>query len=976
MNKKLKFSFLSRMVFFHLLFANLLAQDQITFENLHPNIKFEHLTIKDGLSNNIVYAILQDSKGFMWFGTGEGLNRYDGYMIKEYQHDPTDSTSISGNFIWFEGLYEDREGTLWIATNASGLNKFDKTSETFQQYRHHPDDSLSLSNDIVTAIFEDQAGTFWIGTDNGLNILDRTTGKFIRFKHDPDDSTSLRHNRIWEICETGEGDGRELWVATHFGLDKFDTSTQQFIHFIYDTLQTQVSGPRPAITFYNDRNRILWIGSAYGLSKLNLQTRKINHYRHDPLNTNSLNFPLITDIWQSPGSGGQVLWITTRRGLNRFDTITETFTHYTYDPLNPDGLNTNGVIVLYEDRNQGFWIGTINNGINKVKRRQFKHFEHDPDNANSLSGRQVRVIFEDHEGGIWIATNNGLDKFNQQTGEVTRHQFIIDRSEDKNLIEPETISAIAENKGGMLWLGNYAGGLIQFDPQNSEITRYQHDPADPHSLTSNDVGSLLIDSYGTIWAGTNNHVVSRLNPEDRLSGRFSHFKPEPNKQFDRKLYMGFALLEDSYDSLWIGSELEGLYSFNRKMERFTSYKHDQSNPASISSNVVNAIFESHSGGDTALWIGTDNGLNRFDRQSQKFTRYYNRQAGASNDIYSFAEDSHGNLWIQNKKGISKFDMRREIFTNLDIAEELPSIMFRSYASLKSRSGEIFFGGYYGMIRFHPDSIGNNRYIPPIVLTDFKVFNEAVTLDSSISEKNAITLAHNQNFFSFEFAALDYTNPEKNEYAYKLEGLDKNWIYSGNRRFANYTDVQPGQYVLRVKGTNSDGVWNEQGISLSVMIRPPWWRTGWAYVLYAVLIVLALYVLRKFELNRANLRNELKSKDFEARKLKELDELKSHFFANISHEFRTPLTLILGPIEKVLAAVDDREIRKNLNMVQKNARRLRRLIEQLLDLSKLEAGKMVLQARPENIIPLLRGLIQSFEFLAKQKRMSLFCQKFK
>ncbi len=371
-----------------------------------------------------------------------------------------------------------------------------------------------------------------------------------------------------------------------------------------------------------------------------------------------------------------------------------------------------------------------------------------------------------------------------------------------------------------------------------------------------------------------------------------------------------------------------------------------------------------------MWIGTDNGLNRFHRSSQTFKRIYNRQPGGSDFIISLTGDAGNNLWIQNQKGISKFDTHHEIFINYAGSRGLPSDMSNTNGYHQNRKGEIFFGGMGGMIHFHPDSILSNRHIPSVVLTDFKILNEPAVLDSSITVKKRVDLAHDQNFFSFEFAALDYTDSEKNQYAYKLEGLDENWIDSGNRRFANYTAVRPGSYIFHVKGSNNDGVWNEEGVSLTINIRPPWWQSGWAYGSYLLLFVATLYAWRRFELRRIQLRNELKSKKIEAEKLKEVVHLKSRFFASISHEFRTPLTLILGPVEKWLSRIQQAEMKTDFHIVQRNARRLEQLINQLLDLSKLEAGRMRLQARPENIVALLRMITMTFESLAKQKGIDL------
>ncbi|MCI0692226.1 ATP-binding protein, partial [candidate division KSB1 bacterium] len=599
--------------------------------------------------------------------------------------------------------------------------------------------------------------------------------------------------------------------------------------------------------------------------------------------------------------------------------------------------------------------------------KNFGLIEHDPGNSNSLSGRLVQAIHEDRTGALWLGTEYGLNKLDRDTGIFTKYTF---DSDTTGVVGANVVSGIAEDSNGRLWLGTRGGGLIRFDPQTGEYRQYRHEPADSNSLASDQIGRVYFDSFGTLWLGTTEHVLSRLLPEDQDIGRFTHFQPQPENKTGLKNQMGFVFLEDSYGGFWMGTHLTGLYRFDRETEKFTSYQHDQKDPNSLSSNIINGMYETRSEHDTTLWVGTGNGLNRLDRRSQTFKRIYNKQPGGSDFIISLTGDAGNNLWMQNQKGISKFDTHHEIFINYAGSRGLPSDMPNTNGYHKNRKGEIFFGGMGGMIHFHPDSILSNPHVPPVVLTDFKILNEPAVLDSSITVKKLIDLAHDQNFFSFEFAALDYTDSKKNQYAYKLEGLDENWIDSGNRRFANYTAVPPGNYIFRVKGSNNDGIWNEDGVSLTINIRPPWWQSGWAYGSYLLLFVAALYAWRRFELRRIQLRNELKSKKFEAEKLKEVDHLKSRFFASISHEFRTPLTLILGPVEKWLSRIQQAEMKTDFHIVQRNARRLEQLINQLLDLSKLEAGKMRLQARPENMVALLHMITMTFESLAKQKKIDL------
>ncbi len=468
-----------------------------------PDLKFEHLTVEDGLSSNTVYSILQDSHGFMWFGTSEGLNRYDGYTFKAYRHNPTDSTSISDNFIWFECLYEDQFGMIWVGTKAAGLNRFDRITESFKRFQHDPNDASSLSSNNNISVRGDQAGVIWVGTDQGLNRFDRATETFERFQHDPDDSKSLVHNNIWEIQETGWGDATELWIATHNGLDRFNRETRTFEQIKLDGLNPNSQDTGPITDIYGDQHGTLWLGSIFGLVKLDLQTMTTKFYRHNPENRNSLNFNVITDIWQDPGSQGRVLWITTRRGLNRFDTEAETFSHYAYDPAKRDGLNAYSVVALHEDKFQRLWIGSHSHGINKLNppARNFGLIEHDPGNSNSLSGRLVQAIHEDRTGALWLGTEYGLNKLDRDTGIFTKYTF---DSDTTGVVGANVVSGIAEDSSGRLWLGTRGGGLIRFDPQTGEYRQYRHEPADSNSLASDQIGRVFLTALARFGWGRRN----------------------------------------------------------------------------------------------------------------------------------------------------------------------------------------------------------------------------------------------------------------------------------------------------------------------------------------------------------------------------------------------------------------------------------------------------------------------------------------
>ncbi|MCI0693346.1 ATP-binding protein [candidate division KSB1 bacterium] len=505
--------------------------------------------------------------------------------------------------------------------------------------------------------------------------------------------------------------------------------------------------------------------------------------------------------------------------------------------------------------------------------------------------------------------------------------------------------------------------------QEEKFIHFQHDPDNPLSLSQNWVTTLLVDRRGDLWVGTLEAGLNRLNHDQAT---FTHFKHDIADTSSLSHNYVTIIFEDVLGELWIGTEGGGLSHWQRQTGKFRNYQHRPSDPNSLSDNRVYVIYEMP--GDSAhhLWVSTAAGLNQFDRRTKRFRRFTREHGLPSDFVIGIQSDNHENLWLTTNEGLARFNphLARNPMDKIFKLSELGLDRIEPGAFFKNHNGEFLVGGRYGYVRFHPDSIKENRHVPPIVLTNFIVANQEYALDSSLAVKKNILLTYDQNFFSIEFAALDFTAPAKNQYAYMFEGFNRDWIYSGNRRLADFTNVPPGTYTFRVKGSNNDGMWNEEGTSLRITITPPWWRTRWAYAFYIIVFTILLYGWRRFELNRVKIRNELRMQKLEAQKLQEIDEMKSRFFANISHEFRTPLTLILGPVEQIRAGEFKGNVQEAYGMILRNGRRLLRLINQLLDLAKLEAGRMSLQARPENIISFLKGLALSFASAAERKRITL------
>ena len=756
------------------------------------NAKFDHLTVDDGLSQSCILDILQDSQGFMWFGTQDGLNKYDGYKFTTYKYNELDEQSLSDN--WITSIYQDKAGVIWMGTDGGGLNKFNPETEQFTRYNHDSNNPNSLGANRILAIYEDQFDTLWIGTDGGgLNQLNRKTGEFIHYTHNPDDSNSLNNDTVLSIYEDQSG---QFWIGTGGGgLNQFNRETGQFIHYTHNLDDPNSLSDNTVSSIAEDRFGNLWLvtsswyGKAYGtaLEKFDPKSKKFIHYTHDPTNTKSLSENTIASIEKD---NSEILWIGTGfSGLNKLNTQEQKFITYKHNPTILNSLSDNHIASIYEDKDRNLWIGTFNGGLNKFDRQtgEFTHYTHDPNNPNSLSSDAVWSVYEDHLGIIWIGTfGSGLDKFDRKTG---------------------------------------------------QLTHYTHDPNNPKSLSDNTIASIYEDHLGTLWIGT---FSGGLNKFNRETGQFTHYTYDPNDLTSLSDNLAFSIYEDQSGTLWIGGYGQGgLNKFNRETENFTRYQHETNEPNSLSYDRIDAIYEYPAG---TLWIGTfGGGLDKFDIATETFTHYTDKEGLPNNSVVGILSDDEGNLWLSTGKGLSKFNPKTETFRNYDVSDGLQGNEFDGVkAYLKSKTGEMFFGGLNGFNAFYPAQVQDNPHIPPIVITDFKKFNESVKLDRSISVTKEIKLSYKDDFFSFEFAALDYTNPQKNKYAYKLEGFDKDWIYSGNRRYASYTNLDGGTYIFRVKGSNNDGVWNEEGTAIKIIITPPPWKTWWAYSFYILALVTAVY----------------------------------------------------------------------------------------------------------------------------------------
>jgi len=844
------------------------------------DIRFTRLSTEDGLSQTMVWQIVQDDQGFMWFGSQYGLNRYDGYKFKVFKHERGVINSLSGVYIW--SLFKDRSGTLWVGCDEF-LEKFDPVTETFTHYRI--DAAGSQGETVpVTNISQDHMGMLWLGTRRGLYRFDPSTGRIICYRHDPNNPFSLSSD---EIRTTGEDREGTFWVGTHEGLDAFDRDTGKVtLHVPLENLAST--------SFYEDRFGVFWIFQITG-GGLAVFDRKTNTVTRYSFHKGHLSDALLTGVMTVLEDRDGTLWFGTYGdGLVKFDREGRKFIRYRNDPANPDSLGEDNVITLFQDREGDIWTGMFMMAPNRFSTRPplFEKFKHEPGNPNSLSGTMVNGIYEDREGILWISTIDALNRIDRKTG-----QYAFYRTAGPG-VSPRPI-AIVEDRSGFLWLGSDSHGLTRFDPKTGALETFRHSPTDRFSLSNNIVNRLLIDHTGTLWATT-------FDGLDRFDPATSHFTVyKPDKQ--NGALIDIEIKEDRQGALWVGTHSSGLQRFNPTTGQFTVYQHNANDPGSLSNNRVNSVHFDHSG---TIWVGTQDGLDKFDPKTGRFKTYYEQDGLSGNVVSCILEDERGNLWMSTNNGLSQFDPSKRTFRNYSTADGLPGADLTGWgACFKSSSGEMFFGGFSGGMAFHPDKVVDSPYIPPVVLTEFRLLDRPVTvgahspLSKSIGYTSALSLSHDEYVFSLEFSALSYFNPATNRYRYKLEGLDRHWHEVGsNQRSVTYTTLPATTYTFRVQGATSRGAWSEPGLALALKILPPWWNT-WSFRASCVAAFLGLlWALHRYRLHEIAQQFNARL-DERTRVARELHDTLLQTFHGLVFRFQAARNMLPRRLEEAIEALD-------------------------------------------------------------------------
>ncbi len=795
------------------------------------DLRFAHVSFGEGQSHGRISSIIEDNQGFLWFGTNSGLQRYDGYHLRAFRHDPANPKSLSGSYI--NALFKDRSGNLWVASDEY-LERYDPVTESFTR-------DPSLAGGIegwVWHISQDGEGMLWLSTHAGLARLDPTTWQTIRYKHRPDDPTSLSGDVVTATYEQRDG---TFWVATTNALDIFDRRTGKVTqHFPLpphppDTLQIE-----SAVKLFEDHSNVLWVVYSFGngLATVDRRNNRLIEYSPSGAGLHGTEFPGVRAIHEDEDGA---LWLgTASGGMLKLDQQRKRFVRYRNDPRYPDSLSSDQIVAIFGDGDHNIWVGTTGGGLDRFTDRQlpFKTYRHEEYNPNSLETDYTTSVFADSHGDLWVGSMKALTRIDRKTGQFTFYRSV---GRPGSLSSTWVIS-IAEDRSGYLWFGTLGGGLNRYDRRSGRFKNYRHNPADAHSLSHDNVLSLFVDHKGTLWAGTEDG----LSAFDPATEHFQVYRPQESAWLRRYR----AIAEDAQGALWLGSLGGGLQRFDPATGDFAIYGQG----AGLSSDQVNAVRADHSG---TVWAGTQNGLDRLDRATGKFTVYYERDGLPGDSVSSILEDERGDLWLSTGNGLSRFSPQTGAFRNYYTSDGLLGNEFYNYANAyHSPTGEMFFNSYAGVIAFFPNKIAETPTIPPVVLTDFLLFGKPVSvsnaspLKQSISLANFITLAHTQNIFSLQFSALSFADPERNRYRYKLEGLETQWNETdSNHRSATYTTLRPGEYIFRVQGRTNRGTWNENGASLRIRVLPPWWRTWWFMTTCAALILFSLWAIYRRRLHQ-------------------------------------------------------------------------------------------------------------------------------